>query len=560
MTRKIVECVPNFSEGGDRGTIDAICREIEGVAGCTLLDVDPGADTNRTVVTFVGNPVAAAEAAFRAVKRASELIDMRRHKGAHPRMGSTDVCPFVPVAGVAMEDCVAVAREVGERVGRELAIPVYLYEEASQAPYRKALNDIRAGEYEGLRQKLADPRWKPDFGPAEFNPRAGATVIGARRFLIAYNVNLNTRDRKLAHEIALNMREAGRAKRDEAGNVVRGEDGASIKVPGALKAVKAIGWYIEEYGCAQISVNLLDFKVTPLHAVFEEACRQAEKLGLRVTGSEIVGLVPKEAVLAAGRHFLDKQGKTPGVPENELVHAAVRSMGLRDCAPFEPDKKIIEYRLKGASGRLAGMTVKEFVDELSTDSPAPGGGSAAALCAAMSAALSSMVAALTKGRKEQRDAEQDMKSVGKSAQALKDRFLEAIDQDTDAFNKVMEAMRLPKTTPEEARNRREAVEQATKGAALVPAAVLKNMIEALELSRTVALRGNPNSLSDAVVAAAAGRAAAEGAYWNVVINLKSISDKEFADRLRREADEILAKVLSLEEDIRSKALQRLMTA
>jgi len=395
---KLVECVPNFSEGRDINKIQAITREIETTAGVKLLDVDPGDSTNRTVVTFIGTPEAVLDAAFKAIKKAAEVIDMRTHKGAHSRIGATDVCPFVPVSGVTMADCVKLAHDLGRRVADELEIPVYFYEEAALKPERRNLAHIRAGEYEGLPEKLKDPNWIPDCGGAAFNPRSGATVIGAREFLIAYNINLNTRDRKLAGEIALNIRESGRAQRDPEGNIIRDASGNTAKIPGRFPHVKAVGWYIEDYGIAQISINFTNYKITPIHRVFDEAGRESEKLGLRVTGSELVGLIPKEALLAAGRHYLEKQGKSPGVPEEELIRIAALSLGLSDVAPFDPNKKIIEYQFIEAGRLLVQKSLREFANELSMDSPAPGGGSASALCGALSAALSSMVANLTEKR------------------------------------------------------------------------------------------------------------------------------------------------------------------
>ncbi len=395
---KLVECVPNFSEGRDIAKIDQITNEIKGTKGLKLLDVDPGKDTNRTVVTFIGAPDAVVEAAFKAIAKAAEVIDMSQHKGAHARMGATDVCPFIPVSGVTMEDCVELAKKLGERVGRDLEIPVYLYEKAASQPERANLANVRAGEYEGLSEKLEDPEWKPDFGPARFNARSGATVIGAREFLIAYNVNLNTRDKKTASDIAFAIREKGRLKRSADGKVVRNKEGKALRTPGKFKACKAVGWYMEDFGRAQISINLVNYKMTPPHMVFDECSRLAEDLGVRVTGSELVGLIPLEAMLQAGRYYLEKQGKTTGVPESELIHTAVLSMGLSDLYPFEPSKKIIEYQFdKGNT--LTGMKIDHFTDLLSTDAPAPGGGSVAALCGALSSALSSMVAALTHGKK-----------------------------------------------------------------------------------------------------------------------------------------------------------------
>ncbi len=532
---KLVECVPNFSEGRDLEKIRAITGEIEAVPGVKLLDVDPGASTNRTVVTFIGSPEAVLEAAFKAIAKAAEVIDMRTHKGAHPRMGATDVCPFVPVSGVTMEDCVALAAQLGRRVAGELGIPVYLYEAAARKAERRNLATVRAGEFEGLPEKLKDPRWAPDFGEAAFNPKSGATIIGAREFLIAYNINLNTRDRKLAHEIALSLRESGRAKRDKDGNVVKDARGNTVKVPGKFKEVKSVGWYVEDYGLAQISVNFTSYRRTPVHVVFDEAVRLAAKLGLRVTGSELVGLIPKEALLMAGRHYLEKQGKSPGVPEAELIRMAVRSLGLGDVVPFEPDKKIIEYQVREPGPALVGMTLRGFADELSMDSPAPGGGSVAALCGALSAGLSAMVANLTVGKKGYEDVWDDMIGTAVRAQALKDFLLEAVDRDTKAFNKVMDAFRLPKTTPEQAEEKEWAVEAANKEATLVPLEVLGKAVEAAGLARAAASKGNRNSLSDAGVAGLAAQAAGEGAYDNVLINLGGIKDAKFAARVRRQA-------------------------
>jgi glutamate formiminotransferase/formiminotetrahydrofolate cyclodeaminase len=535
---KLVECVPNFSEGRDPEKIKAIVREIESVPGIKLLDVDPGESTNRTVVTFIGGPEAVREAAFRAIAKAGEIIDMRGHKGAHSRIGATDVCPFVPVCGVSMEDCVRLAEELGARVARELAIPVYLYEAAARKPERRNLATIRAGEYEGLAEKFKDRRWAPDFGEPVVNPQAGATVIGAREFLIAYNFNLNTRDRKLAHEIALSLRESGRAKRDKDGNLVKDRRGNTVKVPGKFREVKSVGWYIEDYGLAQVSVNFTNYKVTPVHVVFDEARRLAGKLGLRVTGSELVGLIPKEALLMAGRYYLEKQGKSPGVPEEELIRTAVRSLGLNDVSPFDPAKKIIEYQFEKEGPSLVGMTLRGFVNELSMDSPAPGGGSVAALCGALSSALSAMVANLTVGKKGYEKVREEMIVTAVRAQALKDMFLEAVDRDTRAFNKVMEAFRLPKTTPEQALEKDRAIEEANKEATLVPLEVLAQAAEAAALASRAAARGNKNSVSDAGVAGLAAQAAGEGAYDNILINLAGIKDRKFVGDVRRRAERL----------------------
>jgi len=539
---RIVECVPNFSEGRDKDKIIAIVREIEAVPGVKLLDVDPGESTNRTVVTFIGLPEAVKEAAFKAIKKAAEVLDMRTHKGAHSRIGATDVCPFVPVSGVTMEECVRLAHELAGRVSGELGIPVFLYEEAAQKPDRRNLANIRAGEYEGLSEKLKDPNWAPDYGDPVFNPKSGATVIGAREFLIAYNINLNTRDRRLAHEIALNLRESGRAKKNKNGTIVRDSLGNSVKVPGKFRDVKAVGWYIEDYGIAQISINFTNYKRSPVHAVFDETVKQAEKLGLRVTGSELVGLIPKEAVLMAGRHYLEKQGKTAGLPEEEIIRTAVLSLGLNDVSKFDPDKKIIERQFKETGKTLVSLDLQAFADEVSMDSPAPGGGSVAALCGALSAALSSMVANLTYGKKDYEESGEDMKRVAVRAQELKDELLRAVDLDTRAFNKFMEAFRLPKGTEEQNREREAAVEEASKGATLVPLGVLSAAAELIELAEVVAREGLRNSLSDAGVAGLTAQAAGEGAYYNVRINLPGIKDERFRTRTVKQAEALRRKL------------------
>jgi len=547
---KLVECVPNFSEGRNREKISAITKEIESTPQVNLLDVDPGESTNRTVVTFIGSPEGVKEAAFKAIKKAAEVLDMSKHKGAHSRIGATDVCPFVPVSGVTMEDCIQLAHELGERVAKELGIPVYLYEEAAQKPERENLANIRTGEYEGLPEKLKDPEWAPDYGKPVFNPKAGATVIGAREFLIAYNINLNTRDRRLAHEIALNLRERGRAKRDKDGNIVRDAEGKAIKIPGKFKAVKAVGWYIEDYEIAQISINFINYKITPPHVVFDETIKEAEKIGLRVTGSELVGLIPKEALLMAGRHYLSKQGKSPGVPEEELIKTAVSSLGLDDVAPFDPQKKIIEYQFKDVESSLLDFNLREFTNELSVDSPAPGGGSTAALCGALSASLSSMVSNLTVGKKEYENVQKDVKELAVNAQSLKDEFLRDVDLDTLAFNKLMEAYRLPKKTEELKKERAQAVEEALKEATLVPFGVLEKSIEALNLAREIALKGNKNSLSDAGVAGLTAQAAAEGAYYNIKINLPNLQDNEFKSKIKKQAASLKKKAVKLGDELR----------
>jgi glutamate formiminotransferase/formiminotetrahydrofolate cyclodeaminase len=541
---KIVECVPNFSEGRDREIIKKITDEIEKIPGAALLDVDPGRDTNRTVVTFAGNPDAVVEAAFQTIKKAAELIDMSRHHGAHPRMGATDVCPLVPVSGMTMAECVELANKLGKRAAEELNIPIYLYEYAATAEERQSLAWIREGEYEALPEKLKQEQYKPDYGEPVFNAGAGATVIGAREFLIAYNVNLNTRNVSIARKIANRIREKGRTVKDK-------ETGTKEEVPGTLKAVRGVGWYIPEYNMAQLSFNLLNYNITPVYRVFEEAEKFAREFGVRVTGSELVGLIPLQAMLQCGRYFLEKQDSTTGVSEKELIRVAVQTMGLEEVSEFNPEHKIIEYRLK-KKGRLASMNIYEFADELASDSPAPGGGSVAALNGTLSAGLSSMVGNLTYSKKQYKEVKQQMIEVSDKAQSLKDFFTDSIDKDTEAFNKVMDAFSLPKSTEEEQAARNKAVQDATIEATLVPFSVLEKAKEAAELALIAAEKGNRNSLSDSGVAGLAAATAAEGALYNVMINLDSIEDETFkketarkAIAINNETREITAKIKSL---------------
>ena len=541
---RLVECVPNFSEGRNRGVIDAIADAIKSVADVKLLDVDPGADTNRTVYTFVGPPEAVSDAAFKAAQKAYELIDMSRHHGAHPRMGAMDVCPIVPISGVTMDDCVEISRGIGRRIAEELQLPVYFYEYAATSEQRRSLASVRAGEYEGLERKLQDPAWAPDAGPARFDPRFGAPIVGAREFLIAYNVNLNTRDRKLANEIALNIREGGRLKRDGAGNPVVDEHGNQVKVPGKLRAVRAIGWYIEQYRQAQVSINLLNYRASPLHVVFEAVREEAEKLGLIVTGSELVGLMPLQPLLDAGKFYLRKQGKSAGAPEREIVETAVRSLGLDQLAGFDPDKKVIEYQFR-KRGPLVTMAVDRFADEVSSDSPAPGGGSVAALAGSLGAGLSAMVANLTVGKKGYEPVWDRLSEVAERAQAVKERLVRAVDEDTEAFNAAMAAMRMPKSTPEEQQARNAALEAGYQQAARVPLETARACLEALKLSLDVALHGNTNSASDAGVAALMARAGVEGAALNVLINLGSVKDAAFKQACRGETDALVRETSAL---------------
>ena len=536
----LVECVPNSSEGRDRPVIDAIARAISGVSGVRLLDVDAGADTNRTVYTFVGAPDAVAEAAFRGAAAASQLIDMSKHQGAHPRMGALDVCPIVPVSGVTMDQCVELARALGRRMAEAFALPVYFYEYAATRPERRNLAEIRAGEYEGLRKKLADPAWAPDAGPATFNARLGATVVGAREFLIAYNVNVNTREQKLANEVALNIREAGRLKRDAKGQVVTDADGRELRVPGRLKAVKAIGWTIEQYRQAQVSINLLSYRTTPLHVVFETTREEAAKLGLVVTGSELVGLTPLEPLVEAGRHYLRKQGRSTGLPERELVELAIQSLGLAQLSPFDPDKRIIEYAVRVAAP-LVSMTVERFVDEVSSNSPAPGGGSAAALAGSLGAALAAMVANLTVGKTGYESAWASSSALAERAQALKAALLAAVDEDTKSFDGVLTAMRLPKGTEEEKSARAAAIAAAYEIATEVPLATARLCLQALELAEQAAVTGNRNSASDAGVGALLAKAGLDAAILNVRINLPSVREGAFKTATLAEVAELQAK-------------------
>ena len=559
--QKIVECVPNFSEGRDLALIEKITSCIAQVEGVTLLDVDPGADTNRTVVTFVGGPEAAVEAAFQGIKRASELIDMRKHKGAHARMGATDVCPFIPVSDMTMEECADLSRMLGKRVGEELNIPVYLYEYSAATPERENLANIRAGEYEGLSEKLKDPHWKPDFGPAEFNARSGATVMGARKFLIAYNVNLNTRDTKKATDIALEIREAGRNARDpETNKFIRDENGTPITRPGTLKAVKAVGWYIDEYNMAQISMNLVDMEVTPFHIAFDEVVKEADLRGLRVSGSELVGLIPLSAMLDAGKYFLTKQNSSTAVSNAELIRIAIQSLGLNEISPFNPQERIIEYQLGAKDEKnLVDMGVTEFVDELASDSPAPGGGSVSALASAMAAGLTNMVGVLTFGKKGYEDDWSEIEELSNQAQALKDTFLFLVDEDTRSFNNVMTAMRLPKTSEEQQAARLEALQEATIYSAEIPLKVMRHSLQIMKLAGRMAEIGNQNSLSDAGVAVLQARAGLEGAALNVLINIPGIDDKEIVAEFEQEVEKLQANSSALAEKVLSAMTSKLQS-
>jgi glutamate formiminotransferase/formiminotetrahydrofolate cyclodeaminase len=543
-----IECVPNFSEGRDPDLIRRITDRIQSVEGATLLHVDRGVTTNRTVVTFAGPPEPVVEAAFRAIQAAAELIDMRTHQGEHPRMGATDVCPLVPLAGITLEETAALSRLLAERVGRELGIPVYLYEAAQPDPRRRNLATIRAGEYEGLAQKIRRPEWRPDFGPAEFNPRSGATVIGARDFLIAYNVNLNTTSTRRANAIAFDVREAGRPKREGhpiTGKLVTDASGQPVMIPGSLKAVKAIGWYIEEYGIAQVSMNLTDIHTTPLHVAFDEVCRRAEARGVRVTGSELVGLVPRAALLEAGRYFLRKQQRSTGVAESELLRIAVKSLGLDELGAFDPLERVIEYRLRKAEEhRLARLTVSAFADETASESPAPGGGSVAALLGALGAALGTMVANLSAHKPGWDERWSEFSDWAERGQHLKDNLIALMDEDTRAFNRVMQALGMPKATAEEKTARKQALDRANQGAIDVPFRVMQTAAQAFDLLEAMARTGNPASVSDAGVGALCAGAAIRGAWLNVRINLSGLADRTSANAIVAEG----LKLVELSED------------
>ncbi len=590
---ELVECVPNFSEGRDESVIDQITNEIEAFEDVEVKDVDMGEDTNRTVVTFVGPPENVKEAAFKAIKKAGELIDMSKHEGSHPRMGATDVCPFVPVKGTTMEDCVEIAKELGERVGEELNIPVYLYEEAASEPKRENLATIRSGQYEGLDEKLVDPGWKPDYGPAEWNDRVkktGATVIGAREFLIAYNIDLNTKNKKIAWDIALEMRKRGRAKRKDSpdqhywkGKIVRygenefpcgecdfvGEsfqevkehteeehgydlqeflekeynydvndlEGKAVKQRGNFDHCKAIGWYVEDYERAQISVNLTNFKKTSLHDVYEFARDRARKMGCRVTGSEIVGLAPYEALLRTGKYYLEKMNQPKGIPEQDIIETAIQSLGLRDVAEFDPEEKLIGGPMKPEDA-LIDMEVDDFVHEVSRDSSTPGGGSIAALAGSIGAALCSMVSNLSTGGRGTADVDPKLMPVAEEAQELKDELLRAVDEDTNAFDKYMEAKRMPKSTEEERKKREKAMQEGLKHAVEVPMDTARTSAKVIDLAEKAAEYGKKDAVSDALVAAQMAYSGVVGGIANVKINLEDIEDEEFMEEMVKECERL----------------------
>lgn len=551
--KKLIECVPNFSEGRDMGIIKQITNQIEAIEGVKLLDVDPGKATNRTVVTFVGTPEQVIEAAFQAVKKASELIDMSKHKGEHPRMGATDVCPLVPVANITMEETVVYARMLAERIGNELSIPVYCYENAAFSTERRNLAFVRSGEYEALPNKLEKPEWKPDFGPAVFNSKAGATAVGARDFLVAYNINLNTTSTRRANSIAFDVREKGRIKREGdpvTGKIVKDEKGEPVSIPGTLKSVKAIGWYIEEYGIAQISMNLTNISITPIHVAFDEVCNKAQERGIRVTGSELVGLVPLKAMLEAGKYFLLKQQRSVGVSEAELIKIAVKSLGLDDLKPFNPKEKIIEYVMADDQAKkLIDMNLVAFADETASESPAPGGGSISAYVATLGVSLATMVANLSSHKRGWDEKWEYFSQWAERGQAIKDQLLAMVDEDTNAFNKIMDAFGLPKSNDEEKKIRTQAIQDATKYAIEVPFKVMKLAHSSLEIIKEMATSGNPNSVTDAGVGALCARTAVMGAHLNVKINAAGLNDKAFVEDIFKQSAEIEKDTLAQEAEI-----------
>lgn len=541
--KQLIECVPNFSEGHDMNIIKQITDEIESIEGVKLLDVDPGKATNRTVVTFVGEPEPVVKAAFLAIKKASELIDMSKHSGEHPRMGATDVCPLIPIAGITMEETAKWAHYLGEMAGGELDIPFYMYESAATRPERRNLATVRSGEYEGLPEKLKKADWKPDYGPARFNPKAGATAIGARDFLIAYNVNLNTTSVRRANSIAFDVRENGRVKREGnpiTGKVVNDKNGNPERVPGSCKSVKAIGWFIEEYGVAQISMNLTNIIDTPLHVAFEEVSKSADRRGMRVTGSELVGLVPLKVMLDAGKYFLKKQKRSTGVSESEIIKIAVKSLGLDELTPFDPQQKIIEYQLRADKPTpLLNMDLRAFANETASESPAPGGGSISAYVGALGISLATMVANLSSHRRVWDARWEEFGDWAEKGQKLKDDLLALVDEDTNSFNEIINAIRLPKGTDAEKTARTEAIQAATKYAIEVPFKVMQVSLESFDIIKAMAEIGNPNSVTDAGVGALCARAAVHGAFMNVKINSGDLKDKKFVAQVLKDGEKMI---------------------
>ncbi|MDA9563843.1 glutamate formimidoyltransferase [Flavobacteriales bacterium] len=556
--KQLIECVPNISEGRDEAKIKQVTDVIETVEGVKLLDVDPGKATNRTVITFVGEPQQVIEAAFLVIQKASEVIDMSKHSGEHPRFGATDVCPLIPIANISMEETAQYAHKLGEKVGQELGIPGYFYENAAKEDKRKNLANCRSGEYEGLSQKLSNPEWKPDFGPSEFNDHvkgSGCTAISARDFLVAYNVNLNTTSTRRANAIAFDIREAGRVKREGGtitGKIVKDENGEPVKIPGKLKAVKGIGWYIDEYGIAQISYNLTNISITSMHVAFDETCKSATERGLRVTGSELIGLVPLKAMLDAGDYFLTKQKRSLGISDEEKIKIAVKSLGLDDLKPFNPRERIIEYQLEDKSAaKLIDMDLVAFADETASESPAPGGGSISAYCGVMGVSLGTMVANLSSHKRGWDDRWEEFSDWAVKGQAYKDELLALVDEDTNAFNKIMDAFGLPKATDEEKAKRKQAIQDATKYAIQIPFKVMETAYNSMQVMKAMAEFGNPNSITDAGVGALCARTAVLGAFMNVKINAGDLEDKDFVNDILSKGEAIQANAVALETEIRA---------
>ena len=553
--KKLIECVPNISEGRDKEKIELISKVVEKVEGVKLLNVDPGNATNRTVITFIGEPQNVIDAAFLLVKTAQENIDMSTHKGEHPRMGATDVCPLVPISNITMQETVEWAQKLAKKIGNELGIPVYCYEEAATKPERKNLANCRSGEYEAMSKKIETKEWKPDYGPDKFNEtvkKSGVTAVGARDFLIAYNVNLNTTSTRRANSIAFDIREAGRIKREGGkldGKIIKDKKGNPLREPGMFKSVKGIGWFIKEYNIAQISYNLTDINVSPLHLVFDKTCEQATKKGIRVTGSELIGLVPKKVLIDAGEYFLNKQKRSLGVPESEIINIAVKSLGLDDLFDFNPKERIIEYLIEEPKEKLSSLSLTDFANETSSESPAPGGGSISAYCGTLAASLTTMVANLSSHKRGWDDKWEFFSDWAKKGLDVQNELIDLVDKDTDAFNQIIESIRLPKVTEEEIKKRNEAISKATKNAILVPLSIMEKAYDCMKITKEMALHGNPNSISDAGVASLCAIAAIKGGLLNVKINCKDFDDLKFIESINKKTDTIIKKSKKLEIEI-----------
>ena len=553
--KKLIECVPNISEGRDKEKIELISKVVEKVEGVKLLNVDPGNATNRTVITFIGEPQNVIDAAFLLVKTAQENIDMSTHKGEHPRMGATDVCPLVPISNITMQETVEWAQKLAKKIGNELGIPVYCYEEAATKPERKNLANCRSGEYEAMSKKIETKEWKPDYGPDKFNERvkkSGVTAVGARDFLIAYNVNLNTTSTRRANSIAFDIREAGRIKREGGkldGKIIKDKKGNPLREPGMFKSVKGIGWFIKEYNIAQISYNLTDINVSPLHLVFDKTCEQATKKGIRVTGSELIGLVPKKVLIDAGEYFLKKQKRSLGVPESEIINIAVKSLGLDDLFDFNPKERIIEYLIEEPKEKLSSLSLTDFANETSSESPAPGGGSISAYCGTLAASLTTMVANLSSHKRGWDDRWEFFSDWAKKGLDVQNELIDLVDKDTDAFNQIIESIRLPKGTDEDIKKRNEAISKATKNAILVPLSIMEKAYDCMKITKEMALHGNPNSISDAGVASLCAIAAIKGGLLNVKINCKDFDDLKFIESINKKTDSIIKKSKKLEIEI-----------